>query len=280
MPIFALPFPMIDPVLVEIGPFAIRWYALAYIVGIIIGWLYARHLVKTAALWGPAGSPITPLDVDDYVTWATFGIILGGRLGYVLVYDPVHFLNNPAEIAAVWHGGMSFHGGMVGIILVTVLFARRRGIPIWSLLDLTNAVAPIGLLFGRLANFINAELWGRVTDMPWGIVFPGTGALPRHPSQLYEAALEGVLLFLILQHLVYRNKAFAKPGLIAGSFALCYGLFRILVEFFREPDVQIGFLAGGLTMGMALSLPLIAAGLWAIATAPRRARPIGDADGR
>ncbi|MCC2112531.1 MAG: prolipoprotein diacylglyceryl transferase, partial [Hyphomicrobiales bacterium] len=159
MPIFALPFPMIDPVLVEIGPFAIRWYALAYIVGIIIGWLYARRLVKTAALWGPTGSPITLLDVDDYVTWATFGIILGGRLGYVLVYDPIHFLNNPAEIAAVWHGGMSFHGGMLGVIIVTVLFARRRRIPIWSLLDLSNAVAPIGLLFGRLANFINGELW-------------------------------------------------------------------------------------------------------------------------
>ncbi|MEZ5838909.1 MAG: prolipoprotein diacylglyceryl transferase [Hyphomicrobiales bacterium] len=276
MPLLALPFPQIDPVLFEFGPLVIRWYALAYISGIVLGWLYARRLVGNAALWGPAGPPLNAVALDDFVTWATLGIILGGRIGYVVVYDPVHFLQNPAEILAVWHGGMSFHGGLAGTALVTFLFARRHRIPGWSLLDLVTAVAPIGLLFGRIANFINGELWGRPSTASWAVAFPSGGDIPRHPSQLYEAALEGLVLFLVLQWLVHRRHAFARPGLVAGAFAIGYGVFRIFCEFFREPDIQIGYLAGGLTMGMALSIPLIALGLWAVATAGQRA---GNANG-
>src|SRR5215212_9748969 len=194
--LFAIPFPMIDPVLVQIGPFAIRWYALAYIAGIVLGWLLAR---RTVAL-PPAVA--TREQLDDVVTWITLGIILGGRLGYVLFYRPGHYLANPLEIFAVWQGGMSFHGGAAGVILAIVLFARRRGLDMLTLADRTTAVVPIGLFFGRLANFINGELWGRVTDVPWAMVFPHAGPEPRHPSQLYQAGLEGVALFVLLNVLV------------------------------------------------------------------------------
>lgn len=271
MPLFVLPFPQIDPVLVEFGPLAIRWYALAYIAGLLIGWIYARRLLANAALWGAVGQPMSIVELDDYVTWATLGVILGGRLGYVTVYDPAHFLANPGEILAIWHGGMSFHGGLVGVTVATALFAGRRKLSLWSVLDLATAVAPIGLFFGRIANFINSELWGRPADVAWAVVFPTGGGIPRHPSQLYEAALEGLVLFLVLQWLVHARQGLARPGLVAGAFGLGYGVFRIVCEFFREPDIQIGFLAGGLTMGMALSVPLVLLGIWAIATADRRA---------
>jgi phosphatidylglycerol---prolipoprotein diacylglyceryl transferase len=259
MPLLALPFPAFDPVLVTIGPFAIRWYALAYITGILLGWLYARALIRNERLWG-GPAPLQVTDFDDFVLWVTFGIILGGRLGYVLFYNPAHFAEHPLEIFQVWQGGMSFHGGFLGCVLAVVLFARHRNVPILSVGDLTCAVGPIGLLLGRLANFINAELWGRPTDVPWAMVFPGAGPLPRHPSQLYEATLEGLVLLIMLALLV-RAGALKRPGLITGMFAVGYGLARIICEFFREPDPQLGFLWGGLTMGMLLSVPLILAGV-------------------
>jgi phosphatidylglycerol:prolipoprotein diacylglycerol transferase len=268
MPLLALPFPVIDPVLVSIGPFAIRWYALAYIVGILLGWVYARRLIRNERLWG-GPAPLTVTDFDDFVLWVTLGIILGGRTGYVLFYNLPHFLQNPSEIFAVWHGGMSFHGGFLGCVIAVFGFALRRGIPILPLGDLTCAVAPIGLFLGRMANFINSELWGRVTDVPWGIVFPNGGSLPRHPSQLYEGALEGLGL-LVLLYVFMRMGALKRPGTILGAFALFYGLARSFCEFFREPDPQLGFLWGGLTMGMLLSVPLMLVGIWLILWARKR----------
>jgi phosphatidylglycerol---prolipoprotein diacylglyceryl transferase len=267
MPPLVLQFPNIDPVLIQIGPFALRWYALAYITGILLGWIYARAIIRSERLWsGPA--PMTVADFDDVVLWVTLGVILGGRLGYVLFYNPAHFAAHPAEIVQLWKGGMSFHGGFLGVVLAVILFARSRGIPILSLGDVTCVVYPIGHFLGRIANFINGELWGRPTDGPWAMVFPGGGPIPRHPSQLYEAALEGFLLFVILAWLMHRG-AFKRPGLIVGAFALLYGVFRCICEFFREPDPQLGFLWGGTTMGMLLSVPLMIAGVGLIAYALR-----------
>lgn len=268
MTLLALPFPMIDPVLVSIGPFAIRWYALAYIVGMLLAWLYIRALIGNERFWG-GPAPLTKTDFDDFVLWVMLGIILGGRLGYVLVYNPAHFAEHPWDALQVWRGGMSFHGGFLGCVVAVILFARSRGVPMLTLGDLTCAGGPIGLFLGRLANFINAELWGRTTDVPWAFVFPGAGPDPRHPSQLYHAALEGVLLFAVLALLV-RGGALKRPGLVIGVFAVGYGLARSFVELFREPDAQIGFLWGGLTMGMLLSLPMILAGAAFIAHALRQ----------
>jgi len=267
-----IPYPAINPVLISIGPFAVRWYALAYIVGIIAGWFYARALIASPKLWdGPA--PLTTLDFDDFVIWITLGIILGGRTGYVLFYNLPHFAAHPGEIVEVWKGGMSFHGGVLGCIVAVVLFALLRHIPMLSLGDVTAAVAPIGLFLGRIANFINGELWGRPTDAPWAMIFPNGGPLPRHPSQLYEAALEGVVLFFVLGALV-RGGALKRPGLVTGVFALGYGVARIVSELFREPDVQLGYLWGGLTMGMLLSIPLMLAGV-AVLTFALTRDPIG-----
>ncbi|WP_349357815.1 prolipoprotein diacylglyceryl transferase [Stappia sp.] len=272
MPTLVLPFPSIDPVLIEFGPFAIRWYALAYIAGLLLGWRMMRSLVATDRHWGATPRP-TLADVDDFVVYATLGTILGGRLGYVLFYAPGYYLQNPLDALAVWSGGMSFHGGFLGVVVAMILFARARKIPLWTLFDLAGVVAPIGLFFGRIANFINGELWGRVTDVPWAMVFPGAGDAPRHPSQLYEAALEGLLLLVIARILVARG-GLQRPGLIAGTFALGYGLSRSFVEFFRVPDAHIGYLGPGLTMGILLSLPMIAVGLWAITRA--LSRPAGE----
>ena len=268
MPTLVLPFPTIDPVLIEFGPFAIRWYALAYIAGLLIGWWSMRALVTSDKLWGAQIRP-SLVDVDDFVVYATLGTILGGRLGYVLFYAPAYYLQNPLEALAVWSGGMSFHGGLLGVVAAMALFAWRRGIPLWTLFDLAGAVAPIGLFFGRIANFINAELWGRTTDVPWAFVFPGAGPEPRHPSQLYEAALEGLLLLVIVRIAVARG-GLRRPGVVAGLFALGYGLSRIFVEFFRVPDAHIGYLGPGLTMGILLSLPMAIAGGLAIAYALRK----------
>ena len=275
MPVSALPFPNIDPVLISIGPFAIRWYALAYIAGILIGWLYVRYLIRRERLWG-GPAPLTVTDFDDFIVWVTLGIVLGGRIGYVLFYNPAHFAAHPLEIFQVWSGGMSFHGGFIGCVLAVVLFARQRGISILSLGDLTCAAGPIGLCFGRIANFINGELWGRATDVPWAFIFPGGGPLPRHPSQLYEAALEGALLFVVLA-VAIRMGALRRPGLVIGLFAIGYALARSFCELFREPDAQLGFLWGGLTMGMVLSVPLLLAGLAFVMAAlrqpPRGSKP-------
>jgi len=268
-PLLVLPFPAIDPVLVEVGPFALRWYALAYIVGILLAWRYMRLVVQNDRLWGSVSRP-TAADIDDFVLWGTLGIIIGGRLGYVLFYNPAYYLANPFEALAVWSGGMSFHGGFIGTVLAMVLFARSRGISLWTLFDLAGCAAPIGIFFGRIANFVNAELWGRPTDVPWAFVFPGAGPEPRHPSQLYEAALEGVVLFLVLRVLSHRFTSLQKPGFMAGAFAFGYGLGRSIAELYRVPDAHIGYLSGFLTMGMLLSVPMILAGLTAMLWAARK----------
>jgi len=261
-----LPYPAINPVLIHVGPLAVRWYALAYIVGILAGWIYARAIIKSERLWGGA-APLTVVDFDDFIVWVTVGIVLGGRSGYVLFYDLPLFASHPTQILALWNGGMSFHGGVLGCVVAIVLFALRRGIPILSLGDVSTAVAPIGLFLGRIANFINGELWGRPTDVPWAMVFPhDAAAVPRHPSQLYEAALEGIVLFAMLNVLV-RFGALRRPGIVTGCFMLGYGVARIVCEFFREPDAQLGFLWGGLTMGMLLCIPLMLAGIAFIAYA-------------
>jgi phosphatidylglycerol:prolipoprotein diacylglycerol transferase len=258
MPFFVIPFPYIDPVMVQIGPFAIRWYALAYIVGILGGWAYSRALIRNAKLWG-GPAPLSVADFDDFVLWVTLGIILGGRTGYVLFYNLSYFVQHPLEVFQLWNGGMSFHGGFTGCVVAVVLFARARKIPILSLGDLTCAAGPIGIFLGRLANFINGELWGRPTDVPWAMVFPHGGPLPRHPSQIYEAALEGLLLFVVLAVAV-RLGALKRPGFIIGAFACVYAIARSFSEFFREPDQQLGFLWGGATMGQLLSIPLFIVG--------------------
>ena len=270
MPFLAIAFPVFDPIAIAVGPIAIRWYALAYIGGIVLGWLYARALIKSERVWG-GPAPVSLLQMDDFILWVTIGIILGGRTGYVLFYNLPFFIAHPAEIFELWKGGMSFHGGFMGCVIAVMAFAWKRGISILSLGDLTTAVAPIGLLLGRMANFINSELWGRVADpsLPWGVVFPNGGPLPRHPSQLYEAGLEGIVLFLILA-LMIRGGALKRPGLILGSFILLYAMARIVSEFFREPDPQLGFLWGGMTMGMLLSVPMILAGGLIIAAAMKR----------
>jgi phosphatidylglycerol:prolipoprotein diacylglycerol transferase len=275
MPISVLPFPAIDPVLVSIGPFAVRWYALAYICGILLGWLYARTIIANQRLWG-GPAPFTATDFDDFVLWVTLGIILGGRVGYVLFYNFDFFIAHPLEMLQVWKGGMSFHGGFLGCVLAVVLFGLKRKISILSLGDITCAVAPIGLFFGRLANFVNGELWGRPTDVPWAMVFPSpeAGPWPRHPSQLYEAALEGLVLFCVLALLV-RAGALKRPGLVLGAFAIGYAVTRSVCELFREPDAQLGFLWGGMTMGMLLSVPLLIAGICLVAFALRR-QPLGS----
>jgi phosphatidylglycerol---prolipoprotein diacylglyceryl transferase len=254
-----LPFPAINPVLISIGPLAIRWYALAYIVGIVAGWFYARAIIASQKLWG-GPAPFSVTEFDDFIIWITLGIILGGRIGYVLFYNLPHFVVHPLQAFELWNGGMSFHGGFLGCVVATVAFALRRDLPMLSLGDVTTAVAPIGLFLGRVANFINGELWGRPTDVPWAMIFPNGGPVARHPSQLYEAALEGLVL-LIMLGVIVRLGALNRPGLVTGAFAIGYGVARIVCEFFREPDAQLGFLWGGLTMGMLLCIPLILAGI-------------------
>ncbi|MDG2244512.1 MAG: prolipoprotein diacylglyceryl transferase [Rhodospirillaceae bacterium] len=265
MSLLALTFPTIDPVLIEIGPFAIRWYALAYIAGLFGGTWYMRKLVaKPPAL-------ITPERADDFLIWALIGVILGGRLGYVLFYKPAYYLSNPGEILMTWEGGMSFHGGLIGVTLAIILFARKLNVDKWYVADNVSCAVPIGLLLGRIANFINGELYGRAApEVSWAMAFPGGGTTPRHPSQLYEAVLEGLVLFVIL-NLLWRNDAVRdRPGIITGCFCAGYAIARIIVEFFREPDRHLGFLAFGLTMGQILSGALLLFGAWVIRRSLRR----------
>ncbi len=270
MELAAIPLPAIDPVAIRIGPLAVRWYALAYVAGLLLAVFYAKWILRRERFFAPGGPFMRPEDMDDYMLWAMLGVVLGGRLGYVLFYAPSYFVTHPADIVKLWRGGMSFHGGFLGVLVATWVFARRRGIPFWRMMDVIAAATPIGLLLGRVANFINGELWGRPTDVPWAIVFPKAGAEPRHPSQLYEAALEGVVLFVVL-HVLVRRGALTRPGLVAGVFALGYGLSRFFVEFFREPDRHLGYLCcGWLTMGMVLSVPLMLIGAWLVARALRR----------
>ncbi len=291
---YVLPFPDIDPVLFSVHilgiELAIRWYALAYIAGLLLGWQYVAYLARRPALWG--GRPaLTVEQADDLLTWMILGVIIGGRLGYVLFYQPAYFAAHPAEILAVWQGGMSFHGGFLGVATGIVAFSLRHGLPILGVGDAVAAAAPIGLFFGRIANFINGELWGRPSLAPWAVIFPGEAAqtcppdwlLPcsRHPSQLYEAALEGLLLFAILAVAVHRG-ALARPGRIFGIFLIGYGLSRIVVELFRQADAQFvtpdnphGHVLRlgaewGLTMGQLLSLPMILVGLFLVVRSMRR----------
>jgi phosphatidylglycerol:prolipoprotein diacylglycerol transferase len=240
-----LPYHEIDPVAFSLGPLLIRWYSLSYIAGLVLGWLYARWL---------AGLPpqrMTKAQIDDFLVWATLGVVLGGRLGYVLFYNFGTYLTDPLAVLKVWEGGMSFHGGLVGVLLATLLFTRKHGLPFLALADILACVTPIGLFFGRLANFVNGELFGRPSDVAWAMVFPAGGPEARHPSQLYEAGLEGL-----------RRGALRALGRLGGLFLLGYGLSRFIVEFFREPDAHIGFLFGITTMGQLLSIPMILFGIY------------------
>ena len=275
LPLAALPFPNMDPVLIRIGPLAIHWYGVGYIVGILFGWWYSKRLVADARLWPGGQAPMKPEDIDDFLVWAAIGVVLGGRVGYVLFYDLQRFIANPQDIVAVWQGGMSFHGGLLGTVLAMILFAWQRKISVWSLFDVIGASAPVGLGLVRIANFINSELWGKLTSVPWAVEFPNGGPFPRHPTQIYEALLEGLVLFVLLRLLTHRYLKLGSPGFVSGTFAAMYGLARIFVEFFREPDAQIGYLLGGwLTMGMVLSVPMVLIGLWAAFTAKPAAEPV------
>jgi phosphatidylglycerol---prolipoprotein diacylglyceryl transferase len=251
-------FPQFDPVIVQIGPFGIRWYALAYIVGLVAGWRLVRRLVaKTPAV-------ATGLQVDDFLTWATLGVVLGGRLGYVLFYQPSFYMAHPSMIFAVWEGGMSFHGGMLGVAIAITAFCYRHSINLLGFADRIAIAAPIGLGLGRIANFINGELWGRPAspDLPWAMVFPRAGPEPRHPSQIYQALLEGLLLFIVMFVCSRRESIRARFGMLTGVFLCGYAIARIIGECFREPDAFLGFLAFGTTMGQLLSIPMLIAGVW------------------
>jgi len=251
-------FPQFNPVIVQIGPFGIRWYALAYIVGLVLGWRLLRRLVQLAP------EVATPIQADDFLTWATLGVVLGGRLGYVLFYQPGVYLSHPAMIFAVWEGGMSFHGGALGVAVAIVWFCRRNRIPLLGFADRVAVCVPIGLCLGRVANFINGELWGRRApdSLPWSMIFPNGGPVPRHPSQLYESFLEGVVLFAVLFALSRREELRERFGWLTGAFLVGYAIARTTCEFFREPDVFLGYLIGGVTMGQLLCIPMLAVGLW------------------
>ena len=290
-------FPNIDPVVhlgsfaLQWGPLALRWYALAYVAGILLGWRFATRLTRTERLWGGRAPTATPLQIDDLVLWITLGIILGGRLGYILFYMLLNgdqrawLFAHPLDAFKIWEGGMSFHGGFLGVCVAIALFARQQKIDVLKLGDLIAPVAPIGLFFGRIANFINGELWGRQTDAPWGIIFcnetikaanRGTcpaGPYPRHPSQLYEAGLEGALLFLILAFVVYRLKWLQRRGAIVATFLIAYGLFRLSLENVRNPDIGMPDFPFGLTMGMMLSAPMLLVGAWLLWRALREPVP-------
>ncbi|MGH1413846.1 MAG: prolipoprotein diacylglyceryl transferase [Pelagimonas sp.] len=291
----AIPFPPLSPELFSIDLFgfhiALRWYALAYIAGILLGWRFTVMTVKRARLWKDDQPPMTPAQIEDLLTWIILGVIIGGRLGYVLFYQPGYYLSHPTEILFIWQGGMAFHGGFLGTVVAAWIFCARNNIPKLPTADMLALAAPAGLFFGRIANFINAELWGRQTDVAWGVIFPGDHAqncgqplgelCARHPSQLYEAGLEGLALGLIVLLLITRG-ALKKPGLLAGTFFAGYGAARFFVEFFRQPDAQFqspGNPLGlayhidgyGLTMGQTLTLPMIAIGIWFILRATRHA---------
>lgn len=289
-------FPNLSPELFSVTvfgmEFALRWYALAYIFGLIIAWRLAIMALRAPQLWSAGAPPMKPEQVDDLLTWIIIGVILGGRLGSVLFYNPQYYLQNPGDILKIWEGGMAFHGGLLGVVIASWIYAHRHNIPKLPLADLVSYTVPPGVLLGRLANFVNAELWGRATDVPWAVVFPGAqaqycpgveGVCARHPSQLYEAALEGLFLAVFLIWMVWRKGAFKKPGLVLGTFLLTYGVARFLVEFLRQPDAQfvtegnplgLAWHIGGvgLTMGQFLTLPMLALGCWFVFTARKTAK--------
>ncbi len=260
-----LPYPDIKPEIFSIGPFAVRWYALAYIAGLVIGWQIMRRVCTQPP------KVLSPEKIDDFLLWAALGVILGGRIGYVLFYKPSFFLENPTQIVMLWEGGMSFHGGLLGVITAILAFSFKNGISPFLLSDLVALVTPIGLFFGRIANFINGELWGRPSDVPWAMIFPRGGPMPRHPSQLYQATFEGILLFSLVLVVWRFTDGRKRPGLITGTFCMGYAVARIVGEIFREPDSFLGFILGSdwLTMGMLLSLPVLAFGVWLVIRAYR-----------
>ncbi|MBT4204386.1 prolipoprotein diacylglyceryl transferase [Hyphomicrobiales bacterium] len=248
--------PVINPVAIEIIGFKIHWYAIAYILGIYIGWFYISKLVKNNNI------NISSDKVEGLILWIVMGIIIGGRFGYVIFYNIDYFSNYPLDIFKIWQGGMSFHGGLLGIILSCIIYAHVKSIPLLSLTDLIASAAPIGLFFGRIANFINGELYGNETTLLWGVIFPHTNMIPRHPTQLYEALLEGLILFLILKISINKYRSLEYPGIISSLFLIYYSIFRIFIEFFRAPDTHIGYLIGPLTTGMLLSIPMFITGLY------------------
>ncbi|HEV2162847.1 MAG TPA: prolipoprotein diacylglyceryl transferase [Stellaceae bacterium] len=261
----AIPFPPLNPIALSLGPFVVRWYALAYIAGLVIGWRYC--------MWIASQPPRVARreDIDDFLVWATLGVIIGGRTGYVLFYRPEFYFANPNEILKLWHGGMSFHGGALGVLVAIWLFVRQRKLKFLAFADIIAPAVPMGLFFGRIANFINDELWGRVTDVPWAMVFPSDpDHLPRHPSQLYEATLEGLVLFLILFFVMRRTDARQRPGTLAGTFLIGYGVARIIGECFRQPDANLNFIFWDVTMGQILSVPVLILGIWLLWYARRQ----------
>ncbi len=269
-----MPFPNIDPIAFAIGPFVVRWYALAYLGGVFIGAVYGQLILANRSLWANNAPPFKPAEIYDFAFWAVLGIVLGGRLGYVLFYNFPHYMSHPFEALALWDGGMSYHGGMLGIMAAVLLFTRAKAGNLLSALDLLGAVATIGIFLGRLANFVNGELYGAPTNMPWGVVFPSDPLqLARHPSQLYEAALEGLLLFVVIRFVTHISFGLRRPGLVAGIFAIGYAVSRIAVEFVRLPDQQLGYLYGGwLTMGMVLTTPILLGGIMLAGYALRQKR--------
>ena len=244
-------YPQFDPVLIELGPLQIRWYGLMYVIAFSLAYLVMIRVSKTRDLG------ITRQDIGDFLTYAILGVILGARIGYCFIYNGIYYLQNPLKVLAVWEGGMSFHGGLIGIIIAGSLYIKKTGKPFWVFADLSALAAPLGLFFGRIGNFINAELYGRVTDVPWGMVFPDAGEHPRHPSQLYEALLEGLLLFLLL---LWLSKKKGMEGMLLPVFLVGYGTARFIVEFFREPDPQVGFVFGTFTMGQILCAIMVVVG--------------------
>jgi len=265
----------LSPIALDLGVLVIRWYSLAYIAGILVGWWYLLKMLRVP------GAPMARRHADDLVFYVTLGILLGGRLGYAIFYQPSLWAN-PVDVLKLWEGGMSFHGGALGVALAIIFVAWRNGLSWMRMLDYVSCVAPIGIFFGRLANFVNGELWGRATDVPWAIIFPGAyaGGLPRHPSQLYEAGLEGLVLFLVLSYAFWRTAARYEPGKLLGIFLAGYGVSRFLVEFVREPDAGLGILGWGLTMGQTLTLPMIIVGLYLIATARGRRQRVEPVAGQ
>ena len=263
----------INPVAIQIGSFGIKWYSLAYFFGVMIGWQYCRMLLRKYSFADYSEiKQTTPINniIDDFLIWLILGIIAGGRIGYILFYNPYFYFNNPSEIFAIWHGGMSFHGGLIGVIIAAIVYSYKNKIKFFPFVDLLASVSPIGLFLGRIANFINGELVGKITNVPWAVVFPKYDQSLRHPSHLYEAVLEGIILFVLLQILILKFGLLKKPGLISGIFLVGYSVSRLIIEYLREPDLHLGYLFNIISMGQLLTLPVLICGIWIIQSATRK----------
>lgn len=275
MTLLAIPYPNIDPVAISIGPLSVKWYGLAYMAGLLIGWWYVKRLVTTSRLWRNSKSPLDAVMMDDLLLLVTLGVVVGGRLGHVLFYEPTYYLSNPVEILKIWQGGMAFHGGVVGVTLALWAFSVWRKVSIFSVADVVTAAVPIGLFFGRTANFINSEVVGTVSNVPWAMAFPGYGPEPRHPAMLYEAFFEGAVLFAILAWLVWKRGALRMPGYTVGAFLLGYGVFRIFCELFKIEEYGLPFPGVPITRGMLYSVPMVLLGAYLM----WRAKQVAARDG-